>query len=127
MSGYALWTSWSKVMSVLASQQDPQILKFQREDWALFRTIEGLQQRAGVPKSKLRRLVLKELVDNGLDTGARVRVGEVERGYFVEDDGGGIDPDEVARLFSIARPMISTKLWRLPTRGALAELFVSKR
>lgn len=114
-------------MSVLASQQDPQILKFQREDWALFRTIEGLQQRAGVPKSKLRRLVLKELVDNGLDTGARVRVGEVERGYFVEDDGGGIDPDEVARLFSIARPMMSTKLWRLPTRGALAELFVSKR
>jgi hypothetical protein len=56
-----------------------------------------------------------------------VRVGEVERGYFVEDDGGGIDPDEVARLFSIARPMMSTKLWRLPTRGALAELFVSKR
>ena len=31
----------------------------------------------------------------------------------------GIDPDEVASLFSIARPMVSTKLWRLPTRGAL--------
>ena len=42
-------------------------------------------------------------------------------GYFVEDDGRGIDgePEEIARLFSIARPMISTKLLRLPTRGAL--------
>ena len=41
--------------------------------------------------------------------------------YFVEDDGSGIDgtPEEIARLFSIARPMISTKLLRLPQRGAL--------
>jgi hypothetical protein len=39
-------------------------------------------------------------------------------GYFVEDAGGGIDPAEVARLFSIARPLVSTKLLRLPTRGA---------
>jgi Topoisomerase 6 subunit A/Spo11, Toprim domain/Histidine kinase-, DNA gyrase B-, and HSP90-like ATPase len=103
----------------LASQDAPQILEFQREDWWLFRTLDGLQQRAGVPKSKLRRLVLKELADNGLDAGAKVRVGENEGGFFVEDDGPGIDPDEVADLFSISRPMASSKLWRLPTRGAL--------
>jgi hypothetical protein len=103
----------------LASQDAPQILKFQREDWWLFRTLDGLQQRAGVPTSKLRRLVLKELADNGLDAGAKVRVGENEGGFFVEDDGPGIDPDEVADLFSISRPMASSKLWRLPTRGAL--------
>ena len=72
-----------------------------------------------MPKSKLRRLVLKELADNGLDAGAKVRVGENEGGFFVEDDGPGIDPDEVADLFSISRPMASSKLWRLPTRGAL--------
>ena len=30
-----------------------------------------------------------------------------------------LDPSEVARLFSISRPMVSTKLLRLPTRGAL--------
>jgi hypothetical protein len=59
------------------------------------------------------------LADNGLDSGANVRVGKVDGGYFVEDDGSGIDPDDVARLFSIARPMMSSKLWRLPTRGAL--------
>jgi hypothetical protein len=46
-----------------------QNLKFEREDWTLFRTLEGLQQRAGVPARLLRRLVLKEIADNGLDSG----------------------------------------------------------
>jgi hypothetical protein len=97
-------------------------LKFEREDWSLFRTVEGLQQKAGVAKNELFRLVLKELVDNGLDEGAEVRVGSLPNGgYFIEDDAHGIagTPEEVAQLFSIARPMISTKLLRLPTRGAL--------
>jgi hypothetical protein len=111
---------FQKSPAALASSPPVQNLKFEREDWSLFRTIEGLQQRAGVPKKLLRRLVLKELVDNGIDIGAQVRVGELpDSGYFVEDDGPGIEPEEVGRLFSIARPMMSTKLWRLPTRGAL--------
>src|SRR5262249_56720618 len=95
----------------------------EREDWALSRTVEDLQQKAGVAKGELRRLILKELADNGLDTGTAVRVGKTGEGYFVEDDGGGIDPDDVARLFSISRPMMSTKLWRLPTPGALGNGF----
>jgi hypothetical protein len=107
----------------LASSPDLQNLKFERADWSLFRTVEGLQQKAGVPKHKLRRLVLKELADNGLDLGAWVDVGELpDGGYFVEDNArGGIDgtPEQIAQLFSIARPMVSTKLLRLPTRGAL--------
>jgi hypothetical protein len=96
-------------------------LKFERQDWALFRTVEGLQQKAGVPAHKLARLVLKELADNALDAGAHVVVGELGGVYFVEDDGPGLDgaPEDVARLFSIARPLVSTKLLRLPTRGAL--------
>jgi hypothetical protein len=113
-------TDFQESASGLASSPSAQNLKFEREDWSLFRTIEGLQQRAGVPKQRLRRLVLKELADNGLDIGAQVHVGELPGGgYFVEDDGSGIEPQEVARLFSIARPMMSTKLWRLPSRGAL--------
>jgi hypothetical protein len=98
-------------------------LKFEREDWSLFRTVEGLQQKAGVTKADLPRLVLKELADNGLDEGAtKVSVGRRRNGgYFVEDNGSGIDgaPQDIATLFSIARPMISTKLLRLPRRGAL--------
>jgi hypothetical protein len=99
-----------------------QNLKFEREDWALFRTLEGLEQKSGVPKNKLIRLVMKELADNALDEGGQVSVGPLPTGgYFVEDSGRGIDgsPTEVARLFSISRPLVSTKLLRLPTRGAL--------
>lgn len=94
---------------------------FEKEDWTTFRTIDGLQQKAGVSKDKLSKLVLKELADNALDAGAKVSVGELpEGGYFIEDDGPGIEPDVVAELFSIRRPMASTKLWRLPQkRGAL--------
>jgi len=64
----------------LASRPASQNLKFEREDWSLFRTVEGLQQRAGVPKRCLSQLVLKELTDNGLDIGARVRVGAISGG-----------------------------------------------
>jgi len=67
--------------------------------------------------------VLKELADNALDEDAKVEVGELPNkgAYFVEDDGPGIDgtPEEIAQLFSINRPMVSTKLLRLPTRGAI--------
>ena len=97
-------------------------MKFEREEWTAFRTIEGLCQKAGVAKDKLARLVLKELADNALDTGARVQTGNLPKGgYFIEDAGPGIDgdPAEIARLFSIARPLVSIKLIRLPTRGAL--------
>src|SRR6516162_1184753 len=88
-----------------ASSSEPQNLKFERADWTSFRTIEGLQQKAGVPAELLIRLVLKELVDNALDTGARVEIAQTRGGYFVEDDGPGIDgtPEEIARLFSISR------------------------
>ena len=51
-------TIFEKSVAVLASQKPP---TFEREDWSLFRTIEGLQQRAGVPKRLLPRLVLKEI------------------------------------------------------------------
>src|SRR5260370_16146493 len=105
-----------------ACQPATENLKFERADWTSFRTVEGLQQKAGVPQSKMRRVVLREVADNALDTGARVRIGQLPGGgYFVEDGGSGIEgqPEEIARLFSIARPMISTKLLRLPTRGAL--------
>jgi hypothetical protein len=54
----------------LTDTQNPKILKFERADWTLFRTVEGLQQKAGVTAKLLRRLVLKELGDNALDTGA---------------------------------------------------------
>jgi hypothetical protein len=66
--------------------------------------------------------VLKELGDNALDTGAEVRFGYIDGDtFYVEDDGPGYDgtPEEIAELYSIRRPMRSSKLLRLPQRGAL--------
>jgi hypothetical protein len=115
--------------SVLPRSKDPQKspnFKFERPDWTLFRSVGTLSQKAGAPAARLRRLVLKELADNALDAGARVRVDQ-HHGidgrpvYTVRDDGPGIDgtPADIARMFSINRPLVSSKLWRMPQRGAL--------
>ena len=64
---------FQKSSPALASSPEPSNFKFEREDWTLFRTVEGLQQKAGVPATRLRRLVLKEIADNALDTGTEVR------------------------------------------------------
>ena len=96
--------------------------QIERPDWTLFRSIATLGQKAGVPPSKLRRLALKELTDNALDTGARARANETEPGcYVIQDNGPGIDgpPEKIARLFSIDRGLVSSKVWRKPQRGAL--------
>ena len=99
---------------------------FEREDWSLFRTLEGLQQRAGVPKNMLSRLVLKELADNGLDNGAEVTVQSLpdKSGYVVEDDGTGINgvpedpaaPEWVRLLGSTGRAYAR---WRGGRRGRI--------
>jgi C4-dicarboxylate-specific signal transduction histidine kinase len=118
----AAMTDFEESPADLASLPASQNLKFERADWTSFRTVEGLQQKAGVAKNRLRQLVLKELTDNSLDTGAKVRTGHLgDNGCIIEDDGPGIDgtPEQIARMFSVNRPMISTKQLRLPTRGAL--------
>ena len=81
-----------------------------------------------VPIAKLRRLALKELADNGLDAadaagrrgGVAIRKLSAHQ-YQIEDQGDGLvgTPEQLAALFSLFRPMISGKFWRLPSRGAL--------
>ena len=111
--------------SLDADENEPILKMAERPDWTLFRSIEGLCQKAGVPNRSLRRLVMKEIADNGLDAGADLRFGLVDADsldlFFVEDDGPGLDgtPEEIASLFSIRRPMRSSKLLRLPQRGTL--------
>jgi hypothetical protein len=96
---------------------------FVREDWSLFRSLGTLGQRAGVVQSDIAALVVKELVDNGLDAAGQCRYERLDdhNGFFVENEGNGLpaDDDELASLFSIKRPLTSSKLLRLPTRGAL--------
>ena len=92
---------------------------YDRDDWELFLDQETLPQKAGCQPSELSALVLKELVDNALDEGGHVTVKQDGRWWIVGDDGPGIDPDQVPELFAVNRPLRSSKLKRLPTRGML--------
>lgn len=93
---------------------------FVREEWELFRSINDLSHKAGVPREKIAALVAKELVDNALDACGSCEIEELGNdGFYVQDKGPGIDPSQVADLFSIRRPLKSSKLLRLPSRGAL--------
>lgn len=95
---------------------------FTREDWTLFRSLGTLGQKAGVPLRRLAALVVKELVDNALDAGAAAQVENDGDWIYVVDDGPGLPGDAaaIASLFSIKRPLTSSKMVRVPSRGALA-------
>ena len=97
-------------------------MEFVLEDWERFRTVDGLSSKAGIPRGKIAALVAKELMDNALDASAeglcRIEPIGID-GFIIMDDGPGFDPARVADLFSIGRPLKSTKHLRLPTRGAL--------
>ena len=99
---------------------------FSQPDWQLFTNINTLPQQAGVSKHLLPKLVAKELVDNALDTGAEVIIQHENDGMFtdtliIRDYGNGFEGtnEEIAALFSINRPLTSSKRFRLPLRGAL--------
>ena len=95
-------------------------LLFERADWQLFLRRETLPQKAGCEPAEIGRIVLKELVDNALDTGSDdLIIEEMLGGWRVTDHGPGIATSAVPKLFAVNRPLLSSKLKRLPLRGML--------
>jgi hypothetical protein len=104
-------------------------LLFSRPEAMLYTSLATLPQRAGVSAEMLPTLVVKELTDNALDSSdAAGRPGAVTIGIdphgnlTIEDDGDGIadaTPEKLAGIFCVARPMVSSKLLRRPTRGCV--------
>jgi hypothetical protein len=92
---------------------------YEREDWLLFLDPATLPQKAGCSPFHLNQIVLKELVDNGLDTGTNASLAYANGQWVVCDDGPGINPAIVPKLFSVNRSLLSSKLKRLPSRGML--------
>ena len=100
-------------------EREQQQLLYETADWQLFTELATLPQKAGCQPEDLRKIVLKELVDNALDAGAGVSLDHADGAWVVADDGPGLDPAEVPRLFAVNRPLLSSKLVRLPLRGML--------
>ena len=100
-------------------RESEQKLIYETEDWRLFTDLATLPQKAGCQPEDLRKVVLKELVDNALDTGAGVSLEHADGVWIIADDGPGLEPAEVPRLFAVDRPLLSSKLVRLPLRGML--------
>lgn len=103
-----------------AAKRQAAAIEFIRTDASLFLHPDRLSQKAGAPKHHLRRMAIKELVDNALDAAPTAHLAQVDDDTFVvTDNGPGLSSDKVAALFSVTRPMMSTKLLRRPTRGAV--------
>jgi hypothetical protein len=94
-------------------------LLYERQDWSLFLDVATLPQKAGCFPRDLRKIILKEIVDNALDTGANVTMDRDGRLWIISDDGPGIDPEKIPTIVSVNRPLLSSKLKRLPLRGML--------
>jgi hypothetical protein len=97
-------------------------LLFERADWRLFIDRHTLPQKAGCEPEQLGRVILKELADNALDAaanGVTITVDGDACHAVVRDSGPGISPAQIPSLFSVNRPLLSSKLKRLPTRGML--------
>jgi hypothetical protein len=96
-------------------------LLYERDDWRLFLDPATLPQKAGCHPTNLRKVVLKELVDNELDlTGSAGLVWEEsEKFWIVYGSSEGPLLSEIPKLFCVNRPLASSKLKRMPTRGML--------
>jgi hypothetical protein len=101
--------------------RDRGTLLFERPDWRLFLDAATLPQKAGCQPGHLRAIVLREVVDNALDAGADdvTLTTDGDGSYAIADDGPGLDPVDVPRLFAVNRPLLSSKRRRLPLRGML--------
>jgi hypothetical protein len=100
-------------------QRDRQPLFYEREDWSLFLDEATLPQKAGCYPGDLRKIILKEVVDNALDTGANATIEREGNFWIISDDGPGLESERIPEIFCVNRALLSTKLKRLPLRGML--------
>ena len=95
-------------------------LTVEQQDWMRFLTSEGLAEKAGCPKSMFPKMIVKEFADNAADIGGyNYKIDLIDQVIAIKNGGEGISPDEVRRIFSIQRPLRSSKHWRRGERGAL--------
>src|SRR6516225_1156304 len=96
-----------------AGQAGTSPLIFERDDWRLLIEARTWPQKAGCQPGQVGRVIIKELVENALDSGA-AHVSLTGDSYhcIIEDDGPGIAARDVMRVFVVNHPLRSSKLKR---------------
>ena len=88
-----------------------------RQDWLDFLDADGLRRWAGWPS--LDEVLVKELADNAADAAATEYSVRLEAGVLIVENDGPDLPMAPEELFTIKRPLTSSKVWRCAGRGAL--------
>lgn len=96
------------------------MLETYRPSFADFLQKPSLCRRAGCSEAQLSLVAAKELIDNALDADPdHVAVSFEDRTLIVRDHGAGLSEEQIVAIFSVARESLSSKRWRLASRGAL--------
>jgi hypothetical protein len=88
-----------------------------RHDWLDFLDPGGLRRWAGW--SALDEVLVKELADNAADAAATSASVSLQDGVLIVENDGPDLPIAPEELFTIKRPLTSSKVWRCAGRGAL--------
>jgi DNA topoisomerase VI subunit B len=96
-----------------------------------YTSLQGLSTQTGCNKENLDLLVLKELVDNALDSCTKnpvIDIGFRKRAnqfltLTVEDNGKGIKEEDLETIFDFDSFSSTKFYYKLPTRGALGNAF----
>jgi hypothetical protein len=95
--------------------------------------VRELQTMTGQPVERFPEVILKELLDNGLDAAEKAGVAPrislrlLRRGgliyLFVRDNGGGFTPKAVVKVLNFQTRTSDKAAYRAPTRGAQGNAF----
>jgi hypothetical protein len=111
-------TSAERMRRLRARDRD---LLYSQDDWRLFLHLTTLPQKAGCQPDQLRKVVLKELVDNQLDAGGEAELKWLgkKKAWIITGPGPEPSLSAIPKLFCVNRPLVSSKLKRMVTRGLL--------
>ena len=118
-SKFFLATSKTLQKCDLADFVGASMLETVRSGWLDFIEVSSLCRKAGCSADDLALTAIKEVWDNAADMATVVNTRVIDRGVAIWDNGPGMTEATMLRLFSVSRDAISSKSFRMATRGFL--------